>query len=511
MKEQSLQPNTTYAAVYARYSEGSHQTDQSIDGQLAAARQYAQAHGLTILREYCDRRISGRSDDREQFQQMLRDSARGEWTALITWKNDRIGRDRYELAVNKHTLRKNGISIFYVAEQIPDTPEGVILEATLEAMAEYYSLQLSTNVRRGLRESVKKGKMIGPLPFGYTTDAARQITVDAGQAAVVQRIFREYSGGKPLKQIIDDLTAAGIRSDKGKIFTINQVTAMLKNRKYIGEYAIRGEVMGSIPAIVEPPVFDKVQEMLVRNRRAPKKEWTKVEYLLTGKLFCGHCESPMVGVSGTGRRGGVYHYYDCMGHRRRACKKKSVRKEWIELQVMEQIRRILWDDELLGRIADNAWKLYASNKDTSYEDGLRRQLSEVEKGIRNIVKAVEAGMFSPALTERMSALETQRDELQGSLASSRLSADIPITRDMILFFLTRLRDLDPDDPESCRRLIETFVNSIYLYDDKITMTFNYSGDSRRVTVQDIESGFVAFSNEEISGSYTSLNGVPKIR
>lgn len=509
MKETSSQPNTTYAAVYARYSDGSHQTDQSIEGQLAEARKYAQSHGLTIIREYCDRRISGRSDDRAEFQKMLRDSAKGEWTALVVWKNDRIGRNRYELAVNKHTLRKNGVTIFYVAEQIPDTPEGVILEATLEAMAEYYSLQLSTNVRRGLRESVKKGKLIGPLPYGYKTDADKQIYADPGQAAIVQRIFREYAGGKALKEIIDDLTAEGHRSGTGKPFTINQVTAMLKNRKYIGEYAIKGEIMGSIPAIVERELFDQVQEMLVRNRRAPKKEWTKVEYLLTGKLFCGHCESPMVGVSGTGRRGTVYHYYDCMGHRRRACSKKPVRKEWIEQQVMDQIRRILLDDALLEKIADNAFELYESDRDTSYEDGLRRQLSEVEKGIRNIVQAVEAGMISASLTDRMNDLEIQRRELKETLAAARLSSDIPITRDMILFFLTRFRDMDPEDPEARRRLVETFVNAIYLWDDKITMTFNYSGDTRRVTLQDIESGFVSLSDVSFSGSYSSLQGVPK--
>ena len=500
MKEQTLQPNTAYAAVYARYSDGSRQTDQSIEGQLAEAQRFAAARGLTIIREYCDRRISGRTDDREQFQRMLRDSAKGEWTVLITWKNDRIGRDRYELAVNKHTLRRNGVTIFYVAEQIPDSPEGVILEATLEAMAEYYSLQLSANVRRGRRESVKKGRIVSSLPYGYASDAGKNIVVDPVQADVVRRVFREYAGGRPLKQIADALNAEGHRNARGNPFRINQLTYMLKNRKYVGEYVLDGEILGAVPEIVDRALFDKAQEMLVRNRRAPKKEWTKVEYLLTGKLFCGHCEAPMVGVSGTGRHGGTYHYYDCMGHRKKCCKKKPVRKDWIEQQVIEQIRRVLADDVLLAQIADNAWKLFESEKDTSYEDGLRRRLAEVDKGIKNIVQAVEQGMVSPALTERMNALELQRTELQESLSTARLSADIPITRDMILFFLTRLRDLDPEDPESRRRLIETFVNSIYLWDDKITITFNYSGDQRRITLQDLES--------LSEGSYTSLFGSP---
>ena len=95
-----------------------------------------------------------------------------------------------------------------------------------------------------------------------------------------------------------------------------------------------------------------------------------------------------------------------------------------------------------------------------------------------------------------------------TLATARLDVDIPITRDMILFFLTRLRELDPEDPAARRRLIETFVNSIYLWNDKITMTFNYSGDTRRVTLQDIESGLVSFSDEDLTGSYASLFSSP---
>ena len=493
--------NTIYAAVYARYSEGSHQTDQSIDGQLAEARQYAASHGMKIIREYCDRRISGRTDDRPEFRRMLHDSAKGEWTALITWKNDRLGRDRYELAMNKHTLRKNGISICYVAEQIPDTPEGVILEGLLESMAEYYSLQLSTNVRRGLRESVKKSKRIGPLPYGYTAGPDKVITVDPFAASVVKQIFRDYAAGKSMKEICSGLMDSGIRATGGTPWTINKLTALLKNRKYIGEYAIKGEIIGSIPALVDQETFDKVREMMARNRRAPKKEWSYTDYLLTGKLFCGHCEEPMVGVSGTGRHGGVYHYYDCMGHRRRKCKKKAVRKEWIEDLVLTQIRLILDDGELLEKIADAAWKLYESETDTSYIDGLRAQLAEVEKGIQSILKAVEDGLYHPSMKERMADLTAREDELKETLASARVDEEIPLTRDMILYFLYQLREKVTDDPGDRRFLIDTFVNSIYLWDDKIVLTFNYSGSSRRVALSELPAS---------DGSYTSSQGVPRV-
>ena len=146
------------AVVYARYS--SHrQGEQSIEGQLAEAQKYADAHGLTIIHEYCDRAQTGRNDNREQFQLMLADAAKHAFDALIVWKTDRIGRNKEEIALNKYHLKKNGVKIHYIAEMIPDTPEGIILEAVIEGMAAYYSEQLSQNIRRGQRASAAKARV----------------------------------------------------------------------------------------------------------------------------------------------------------------------------------------------------------------------------------------------------------------------------------------------------------------------------------------------------------------
>ena len=128
------------AVVYARYSSRS-QTEQSIEGQLEAARAYAAAHGYTIVHEYADRAKSGRTDNREQFQAMLRDTSKKQFGVILVWKVDRFGRNREELTINKLKCKKNGVRVEYIAETIPDTPEGVILESVLEGFAEYYSLQ----------------------------------------------------------------------------------------------------------------------------------------------------------------------------------------------------------------------------------------------------------------------------------------------------------------------------------------------------------------------------------
>ena len=145
------------AVVYARFS--SHrQGEQSIEGQVAEAERFAASHGLTIVKVYADRAQTGRNDNREQFQLMLADAAKHAFDALIVWKTDRIGRNKEEIALNKYHLKKNGVKIYYVAEAIPDTPEGIILEAVIEGMAAYYSEQLSQNVRRGMKTSAQKGR-----------------------------------------------------------------------------------------------------------------------------------------------------------------------------------------------------------------------------------------------------------------------------------------------------------------------------------------------------------------
>lgn len=224
------------AVVYARYS--SHrQGEQSIEGQLAEAHKYAEAHGLTIIHEYCDRAQTGRNDNREQFQLMLADAAKGAFDALIVWKTDRIGRNKEEIALNKYHLKKNGVKIHYIAEMIPDTPEGIILEAVIEGMAAYYSEQLSQNIRRGQRASAAKAQRIGGnRPLGYKTGPDKKFVIDPDTAPTVRLVFDLYAQGQTITQIIRQLNGKGLRTLRGKPFTQNSLRTLLKNEKYIGIY-----------------------------------------------------------------------------------------------------------------------------------------------------------------------------------------------------------------------------------------------------------------------------------
>ena len=479
------------AVVYARYS--SHrQGEQSIEGQLAEAKRYAESHGLTIIHEYCDRAQSGRTDNREQFQLMLSDVAKGVFNHLIVWKTDRIGRNKEEIALNKYHLKKNGVKIHYIAEAIPDTPEGIILEAVIEGMAAYYSEQLSQNIRRGQRASASKAQSTGGnRPLGYKTGPDKKFIIDPETAPTVRLVYDLYAKGQTISQIVAILNDKGLRTLKGKPFTHNSLRTILKNEKYIGVYTYKDEIRieGAIPPIVDLETFYKVQEMLRYNQKAAAHKNSKVEYLLTEKLFCGKCGKMMVGVSGTSKTGTRHHYYYCTEHRKKRCDKKPVRREWIENLVLENVIALIRDSDVLNWIAEKTYMYYLEqNTDSDYTDALHKALSDVEKSIDNLIRAIEAGIFNNDTKRRMEELQEQKEELQAALAASKLRADLGLKQEHILYFLQKFAQMDYTDEICQKQLVKTFVNSVFVYDDKVVLTFNYSSDDRTITLHEIDAG-----------------------
>ena len=195
------------------------------------------------------------------------------------------------------------------------------------------------------------------------------------------------------------------------------------------------------------------------------------------------------GESGTGKSGQKYNYYACTGRKREhICDKKAVPQDIIENKVINHVLRILHDDKMLEFIADAVWKYYQSqHADDETKKALQLKLSEIETATRNIMKAIEAGIFNDATKKRMDELDIQKSEIESELAGIELQQTIKISRDYVLFFLTELRKGDTKSPEFQQRLIDTFVNAVFVYDDKITIAFNYSTDGEIVTFEDVES------------------------
>ena len=230
-KRYDLRPVRT-VCIYARYSPGSRQTDQSIEGQLRVCQEYAEQHDYRIIQTYADKHKTGTNDDREAFRQMIKDSEKGLFDAVLVWKSDRFGRNMEDMVLNEMRIKRNGVSLISCTEPVADGPLGGMQKAMLMGMAEFYSATNAENVRRGLLESARKCQITsGAIPFGYKAGEDKRFYTDPINAAAVLEIFQRYDGGELLTHIMDDLNKKGIRSHKGKPLTRSSMYSILRNER----------------------------------------------------------------------------------------------------------------------------------------------------------------------------------------------------------------------------------------------------------------------------------------
>ena len=475
------------AVIYARYSSDN-QREESIEGQLRECREYAEHNGMTIVGTYIDRALSAKTADRPEFQRMIKDSAKGLFEIVLVWKLDRFSRDRYDSAHYKHILKKNGVKVVSAKEHISDGPEGIILESMLEGYAEFYSAELSEKIHRGQKENALKGKNNGGgIPLGYLLDKQTQkLVVDPETAPLVVEIFERYSEGATVRSIIEDFNSRGLTTKRGKPFNTNSFNALLKNRKYIGEYSYQDVVIpGGVPAIVPEDLFYRVQQRMEKNKRAPAHTKAKEsEFLLTTKLFCGKCERMMVGESGKSHTGAMHYYYKCgNAKRKKGCNKKAVKKDWIERAIVRLTMERVLNEEKINRIID-ALLVMQEREDVTIP-ALRRQLAETEKGIENMLNAIQQGIFTASTKQRLEELEKQKEELSLSMTTAELQKP-KLTREYMEHWFSQFRYGDPNNREFQKRLIDTFVNAIFVYDDKLVLTYNYQHGTQTITLKEVE-------------------------
>ena len=498
----STQQNFIPAVIYARYSS-SGQREESIEGQLRECHEYAKRNGFTVVGEYVDKALTGRTDKRPDFQRMLRDSERDIFKAVILWKTDRFARNRYDSAMYKYKLKKNGVRLYYAKESIPEGPEGIILESVMEGYAEYYSENLSQNVKRGNYDSALELKTLGVRVYGLRKNADDHFEPDPATAPIVRRIFEEYSKGECAKDIVERLNAEGYRTATGKPFSKTSLPLILRNEKYLGTYVYKDiRVENAFPAIVTRELFDKCQSLLTRHHRSPAAN-RDTQFLLTSKLFCGKCGEPMTGDGGTSKTGRVYNYYTCNKRRRHKCDKKRVGKEWIEELVLSKLTEIVATDGFIETVADKVVEYQTANTDRRALRALERRQREVEKATANLMKAIEAGIVTPTTKSRLVELEAEHERLTRSIAEE-LMTDATLERDQIVWFLERFRDGDVNDEAFRAFLVDTFLNAVYLYDDKLVLVFNYSGDNNTVTLRAVENAV----NNKAKGSCLEQLSLP---
>ena len=483
MKDRSNNENIN-AVIYARYSSHN-QREESIEGQIRECMEFAERNGINVVGSYVDRALSAKTDNRPEFQRMIKNSYKRLYSMVIVWKLDRFARNRYDSAHYKMLLKKNGVKTVSAKESIAEGSEGVLLESLLEGMAEYYSLELSEKVLRGLKENALKCKVNGgQCAFGYKV-IEQKTYKDETTAPIVEEIFTSYSEGKNIKQIVNMLNDRGIRTKYDCPMSINIIQYMLSNRKYIGEYKFRDVVIpNGIPAIISEDLFERVQERLRKNKKAPARYKAEDDYLLTTKLFCGKCEAYMIGESGTSHTKEVHRYYKCANTKKRhACDKKTVKKDWIERIAIKIAMDALKDDKLIERLVNRIYVMQSTG--SSRVPRLQEQLKETETKIRNIIAAIEQGILTDSTKERLNELETRKKELEISILQEQIKKPF-LTKEQILFGIEKHKKLDLSTQEGRQRLIDSFIVALYLYDNKIGYVCSFKDETQTVSLSEFE-------------------------
>lgn len=473
------QENALNAVLYCRYSS-TQQTENSIDGQLRECHRFADYHGYKIIGEYIDRAKSGTSvEQRDDFLRMISDAKKQQFAYIIVYRFDRFARNRYDSVVYKRQLAISGVRVISATEAVADGPDGAILEAMYEAMDESYSRRLSAITLRGIQEATRKGIWCSAIPFGYRTEEKR-LTIDEKEAPAVREIYSQYAEGKTKSEIAKWLNEHGYRTRRGKQFTCNNFNMILSNPAYTGHAKCR-DINIETPAIIEKELYDKVQKKLAANAPARGKKTDKRYFALTGKLYCGLCGCAMTSDLGTSQNGTVHAYYSCSrrktahGVRGGKCKKKSERQDFLEWYIVRQTMSHVLTDSRIAEISERLEKL-------SREDQASTSIREIEARQKEINKELDDLTDKLIATNNQSIINrinTRADELTAELSALdadlshfRLQVDHTLTSQQIAAYLRSLRTGDPLDQDFRRRIIDTFIQRVYLFDDKILVYYN---------------------------------------
>lgn len=499
--------------LYGRYSSHN-QKDISVEQQFEKGYELAAEYGIRIIDTYADRAVSGRTDKRRDFQRMMADAAKGKFRYVIAWKSNRMGRNMLEALINEARLQDLGVRVLYVEEDFDDTAAGRFAARSMMNVNQFYSENMAEDIKRGLYDNAANCMVAnGHLPYGYKADETLHYAIDEPKAAVIREIFTRVSCGEAFVDIMASLNARGIKTSYGRPWGRSSFQKILSNERYRGIY-IYGDVRkeGGIPRIISDELYFKVQEVITTKKNPQGRHRVNGDYLLTGKLFCGHCKSPMTGISGTSRSGNLHYYYVCQKRRtEKTCEKKNLRRDDIELQVAKAIKRRTLDDDTINWIADSVVE-YSQHQESASGIGLLEdQLKDTQRSIKNLMAAIEQGIITPTTKARLMELEKEQSDIDRKITMAKADV-IPVNRDQLVGWLKKLQAGDVHDKKYQAELFDTFLIAVYVYDnpdgqDYMKVVFNYAGSKNTVeipldpsvidNVENIETGAVRLSSAQV--------------
>ena len=477
-------PAEQVAVIYARYSSHA-QKEESIEQQVEECTAFAIQAGIKVLRVYADKALSGRTDKRPQFQRMMRDAEKKEFSIVIAYKSNRIARNMLQALQYEAKLDLFGIKTLYAKEEFGNTAAGRFALRTMMNVNQFYSENMAEDIRRGMRDNAEACKVNGALPLGYVKGPDGRYAIEPKEAELVREIYDKVFSGVTLIEIANEFNARGLSTKQGNRWNKNSFHRILTNDNYIGVYRHSGFVKeDGIPPILDKEAFFAMQHHLDNKPKPRGRQHPYADYLLAGKLFCGYCRTHMVGVSGKTREDGPqYFYYTCNKRRtEKTCTKEIVRKDYIETTVAMLTKNYILQPDVIDWIAASAMEvLFDAGKEAEIA-AMEDDLAEVRKGIKNIMTAIEQGIITASTKDRLMELEGEAATLERSITLAKaVTRDKTIDKERLIFSLEQLCGGDVRSQDFQKRLIDSFVKAVYLWDDQIEIDYYYTGQQHKVT------------------------------
>lgn len=453
--------------IYARFSSHA-QKEESIEQQVEECRAFASQQGITITEVYADKAISGKTDNRSDFQRMLRDAQKHKFEVVIAYKSNRISRNMLNALQYESRLEKLGINTLYAKEEFGQTAAGRFALRTMMNVNQFYSENLAEDIRRGMLDNAMQCKVNGSLPYGYKRGEDGHFEVIPAEAEIVKYVYDQFIHGIPFSEMSEYLNGKGLRTRRGYLWNKSSYYPILKNEAYIGVYKYSSvRIEGGVPPIISRSTYEAAQ-MLLKQRKTHRKGES---YLLSGKLYCGRCNAPMTGVSATGEMGKVYYYYCCRNHRHGQCGMPVISKDDIENKVADIVRERILVPEFIEQLADALMEYQASLNVNAERDLIREELSQTKKQISNILTAIERGIYSDSVANRLLELETRQKQLGEQLTA--LEESPVYDKKHIIFALTKFAKDAEASANYKKVIIDTFVKEVWVYDDHMRFDLFY--------------------------------------
>lgn len=486
--------NKIIAAGYYRYSSTAQNDGYSIEAQMKAIANFALSNGYDIQYNYIDRAKTGTTVNRPEFQRMIEDAKQGLFSTIIIHKTDRFSRNRFDSILYKNELLKYGVKVISVTENFGEGAEAELMLAMQESMAEYYSKNLSREVKKGMDVLSSRGLHTGGSPpLGYDV-VDKRLVINEAEAEIVRIIFDMYSKKHSYNEIAKELNARGYTTKSGNEFSVSSFNSILTQRKYIGEYVYNRRVSKSltgkynshankpedeivripnaVPRIIDDETFNKVQARLNQNKRKTFTYNSKSNYLLSGLIVCGQCGFHYQGNSRKNSKGKVYSSYRCgkKQNHKIGCGNSEIEKNRLENFVIEQLQNYLFSNEAIDEIAKQVNEYNKTVAKTNNDDVIiyEKQLKQINKQIANITSAIAKGVDEDLMIDKINSLNASKKDLQKRIEEATLKELPKVSKTDIKQALSSFSTyLKENNTIECKRFIDNYIDKIVVYKDKV--------------------------------------------